>query len=143
MLLYRSKMACRIHGFLSLTLYSQPPVGVEKSESKLITQCYSFQILYTPVSLCSLAQARRTSRCRALSNGILVGLWLLNHILGSERCTVRLLTVWLATSFNWVGMERRRVVLSLSLMVFSFLPASNLLVTVGFVVAERVLYIPR
>ncbi|GBN79843.1 Transmembrane and TPR repeat-containing protein 1 [Araneus ventricosus] len=39
-------------------------------------------------------------------------------------------------------MERRRVVLSLSLMVFSFLPASNLLVTVGFVVAERVLYIP-
>nr|XP_042899356.1 protein O-mannosyl-transferase TMTC1 [Parasteatoda tepidariorum] len=40
------------------------------------------------------------------------------------------------------GMERRRILLSLSLMVFSFLPASNLLVTVGFVVAERVLYIP-
>ncbi|GIY32632.1 protein O-mannosyl-transferase TMTC1 [Caerostris extrusa] len=40
------------------------------------------------------------------------------------------------------GIERRRVLLSLSVMVFSFLPASNLLVTVGFVVAERVLYIP-
>ncbi|XP_054720801.1 protein O-mannosyl-transferase TMTC1-like [Uloborus diversus] len=40
------------------------------------------------------------------------------------------------------GIERRRVCLSLSLMIFSFLPASNLLVTVGFVVAERVLYIP-
>ncbi|GFR02336.1 protein O-mannosyl-transferase TMTC1 [Trichonephila clavata] len=46
------------------------------------------------------------------------------------------------TAFRLQGMERRRVVLSLSLMVFSFLPASNLLVTVGFVVAERVLYIP-
>ncbi|CAL1262263.1 unnamed protein product [Larinioides sclopetarius] len=46
------------------------------------------------------------------------------------------------TSIRQQGMERRRVVLSLSLMVFSFLPASNLLVTVGFVVAERVLYIP-
>ncbi|XP_035224097.1 protein O-mannosyl-transferase TMTC1-like, partial [Stegodyphus dumicola] len=40
------------------------------------------------------------------------------------------------------GMDRRRILLSLSLMVFSFLPASNLLVTVGFVVAERILYIP-
>ncbi|XP_067137784.1 protein O-mannosyl-transferase TMTC1-like isoform X2 [Centruroides vittatus] len=41
------------------------------------------------------------------------------------------------------GTERRRVFLSLSLLVFPFLPASNLFVTVGFVVAERVLYIPR
>ncbi|GFY68111.1 protein O-mannosyl-transferase TMTC1 [Trichonephila inaurata madagascariensis] len=46
------------------------------------------------------------------------------------------------TAFRLQGMERHRVVLSLSLMIFSFLPASNLLVTVGFVVAERVLYIP-
>ena len=35
------------------------------------------------------------------------------------------------------------VLLSLSLMVVPFLPASNLLLRVGFVVAERILYIPR
>ncbi|GIY85415.1 protein O-mannosyl-transferase TMTC1 [Caerostris darwini] len=46
------------------------------------------------------------------------------------------------TAIRLQGLERRRVLLSLSVMVFSFLPASNLLVTVGFVVAERVLYIP-
>ncbi|CAH1154750.1 unnamed protein product [Phaedon cochleariae] len=34
------------------------------------------------------------------------------------------------------------VVLGLCLLVFPFLPATNLFVTVGFVVAERVLYIP-
>ena len=34
------------------------------------------------------------------------------------------------------------VIMSLSLMVFPFIPAANLLFYVGFVVAERVLYIP-
>uniref|UniRef100_A0A6P7GW49 Protein O-mannosyl-transferase TMTC1-like n=1 Tax=Diabrotica virgifera virgifera TaxID=50390 RepID=A0A6P7GW49_DIAVI len=34
------------------------------------------------------------------------------------------------------------IVLGLLLLVLPFLPATNLLVTVGFVVAERVLYIP-
>lgn len=33
--------------------------------------------------------------------------------------------------------------IGLLLMVLPFVPASNLLVTVGFVIAERVLYIPR
>lgn len=35
------------------------------------------------------------------------------------------------------------LVLGLLLLVLPFLPATNLVVTVGFVVAERVLYIPR
>nr|CAH7751743.1 unnamed protein product [Callosobruchus chinensis] len=35
------------------------------------------------------------------------------------------------------------MVLGLMLLIIPFLPAANLLVTVGFVVAERVLYIPR
>ena len=34
-------------------------------------------------------------------------------------------------------------VVGLLLLVVPFVPASNLLVTVGFVIAERVLYIPR
>ncbi|GFT01195.1 uncharacterized protein TNCV_3373171 [Trichonephila clavipes] len=53
-----SNLACRIHGFMSLTPYSQFPVGVKKSESRLITRCYSFPVLYTPVSVLS-CQARR------------------------------------------------------------------------------------
>ena len=40
-------------------------------------------------------------------------------------------------------MQRKRVVLlSLSMMIIPFLPASNLFFPVGFVVAERILYIP-
>ncbi|XP_076346321.1 protein O-mannosyl-transferase TMTC1-like isoform X2 [Tachypleus tridentatus] len=38
--------------------------------------------------------------------------------------------------------ETKTVTIALATCVISFLPASNLLVTVGFVVAERVLYIP-
>ncbi|XP_042240154.1 protein O-mannosyl-transferase TMTC1-like [Homarus americanus] len=38
--------------------------------------------------------------------------------------------------------EGRTLLLGLALMVLPFLPATNLLFTVGFVVAERVLYIP-
>ena len=37
---------------------------------------------------------------------------------------------------------RQGVLFALSILVFPFLPASNLLFPVGFVVAERVLYIP-
>ena len=47
-------------------------------------------------------------------------------------------------SYSITGSERHRkvVLFSLSLMVFPFLPATNLFFPVGFVVAERVLYLP-
>ncbi|GFX81427.1 hypothetical protein TNCV_142771 [Trichonephila clavipes] len=51
--LYSSHIACKIHGFISLTPYSEPPDGVTKSELRLITPCYSFPVLYTPVSVLS------------------------------------------------------------------------------------------
>ena len=38
--------------------------------------------------------------------------------------------------------SHKSVILSLSLMIFPYLPASNLFFPVGFVVAERVLYLP-
>ena len=46
--------------------------------------------------------------------------------------------------YGMIGREphRRRVLFSLCLMVVPFLPASNLFFPVGFVIAERVLYIP-
>ncbi|KAK9874622.1 hypothetical protein WA026_005451, partial [Henosepilachna vigintioctopunctata] len=40
------------------------------------------------------------------------------------------------------GQRHLPVTLGIALMVFPFLPATNIFVTVGFVVAERVLYIP-
>ena len=46
--------------------------------------------------------------------------------------------------YDMIGREphRRKVLFSLCLMVVPFLPASNLFFPVGFVIAERVLYIP-
>ncbi|KAG0717996.1 Transmembrane and TPR repeat-containing protein 1 [Chionoecetes opilio] len=41
------------------------------------------------------------------------------------------------------GREGKTVLLAVSLLVLPFLPATNLFFTVGFVVAERILYIPR
>ena len=49
------------------------------------------------------------------------------------------LGVW---SVNGCGERHRAVALSLSLLVLPYLPASNLFFPVGFVVAERVLYLP-
>lgn len=44
---------------------------------------------------------------------------------------------------DFSSVQRKRVVLlALSMSVIPFLPASNLFVPVGFVVAERVLYVP-
>lgn len=48
--------------------------------------------------------------------------------------------------FSFTSKQHQRhvpVVLGFLLLVLPFLPATNLVVTVGFVVAERVLYIPR
>ena len=45
-------------------------------------------------------------------------------------------------SVNNTGPYQQGVLFGLSLLVFPFLPASNLLFPVGFVVAERILYIP-
>ncbi|GFY19991.1 hypothetical protein TNCV_2146841 [Trichonephila clavipes] len=38
-------------GFMSLTPYSQPPVGIKYSGSRLIAPSYSFPVLYTPVTV--------------------------------------------------------------------------------------------
>lgn len=40
-------------------------------------------------------------------------------------------------------LERREALLGLLFLILPFLPASNLFFRVGFVVAERVLYMPR
>ena len=43
---------------------------------------------------------------------------------------------------NLDGRDSLGVLMSLSLLILPFLPASNLFFPVGFVLAERVLYIP-
>ncbi|GFY05663.1 hypothetical protein TNCV_4403301 [Trichonephila clavipes] len=67
--LYSPNLACRIHGVMSLTPYSQPPVGIETHHSMLLVS--------SPLhsSLCALLPSR-VARWRALSNGTLVGRWL-------------------------------------------------------------------
>ena len=45
-------------------------------------------------------------------------------------------------SITRVGHTAKAAIISLALMIFPFLPASNLFFPVGFVVAERVLYLP-
>ena len=52
------------------------------------------------------------------------------------------LTGLAAWSLSGRGERHRTVAISLSLLVLPYLPASNLFFPVGFVVAERVLYIP-
>ncbi|XP_061706674.1 protein O-mannosyl-transferase TMTC1-like [Cydia pomonella] len=60
--------------------------------------------------------------------------------------TVAALIVLIALSYKcWIDLELQRhppAAVGLMLLVIPYLPASNLLVTVGFVVAERVLYLP-
>ncbi|GFY22886.1 transposable element Tcb1 transposase [Trichonephila clavipes] len=51
--LYVSNLECRIHDFMSLTPYFQPPVGVKQSESRIITPCYLFLALYSRFSVLS------------------------------------------------------------------------------------------
>ena len=52
-----------------------------------------------------------------------------------------MLLLFLQKEFD--SLHRRRVVLfSLAMLIIPFLPASNLFLPVGFVVAERILYIP-
>ena len=49
------------------------------------------------------------------------------------------LAIWSATG---CGKRHRAVAISLTLLILPYLPASNLFFPVGFVVAERVLYLP-
>ena len=61
-----------------------------------------------------------------------------------------LATLATLVSVTWLGVygitgqqrTRKATILSLSLIVFPYIPASNLFFPVGFVVAERVLYVP-
>lgn len=48
-----------------------------------------------------------------------------------------------AMAINIKNQRCAPLVLGILLLILPFLPATNLFVTVGFVVAERVLYIPR
>ena len=65
--------------------------------------------------------------------------------LGTLAFFIFLLSLSLASLIGWSSPKghRRVILLGLSLLVVPFLPASNLFLRVGFVVAERILYIPR
>ncbi|XP_027451121.1 protein O-mannosyl-transferase TMTC2-like [Zalophus californianus] len=53
---------------------------------------------------------------------------------------------WIPSAWHtaWqMRLEHKEVLVGLLFLVFPFIPASNLFFRVGFVVAERVLYMPR
>ena len=56
--------------------------------------------------------------------------------------SVIVLLVLIAYSLTYKTRRAKTILFALCLMVFPFLPASNLFFPVGFVVAERVLYVP-
>ena len=62
-----------------------------------------------------------------------------NLIIMATFLSLGLLSVYSVTKVTFTA---KAVVISLALMIFPFLPASNLFFPVGFVVAERVLYLP-
>ena len=71
---------------------------------------------------------------------------LINSVMDPHNL-LTLATFAAVTILSWRGITGRNksdklMVLALALLVFPFIPASNLLFPVGFVVAERVLYLP-
>ena len=64
--------------------------------------------------------------------------------IGDSRniATIIFYTFFFLLSYKAIFLKDRVLTLSLSLIVFPFLPASNLFFPVGFVIAERVLYLP-
>ncbi|GFU95070.1 hypothetical protein TNCV_4138541 [Trichonephila clavipes] len=86
---------------MSLKPYSLLSVGVKKSELRLITPCYSFPVLYTPVSVLS-CPGKTCNPMVSIEQWYSRRLTAPKPIRGSERFTVHLLTARLAPSFNWV-----------------------------------------
>ncbi len=64
----------------------------------------------------------------------------LRNILTMATVAMLLTLSWIALTKN--GRNAKIILFSLSLLVFPYVPASNLFFPVGFVVAERVLYLP-
>lgn len=71
-----AKMTYRIHSFLSMASYFQPPIWLKQSESRPVITSYSFPVLQ--ISFAVFAQVKRDTRWRTLSNNMLVGQLLQN-----------------------------------------------------------------
>ena len=68
---------------------------------------------------------------------------LITSLIDPHNCCTLMVVVCVAGLAIWSATGRHRAVaISLSLLILPYLPASNLFFPVGFVVAERVLYLP-
>ncbi|GFW19198.1 hypothetical protein TNCV_255251 [Trichonephila clavipes] len=68
--------------FMSWTSYSQPSFGFKKSQSRLITPCYSFPVFYTPVSVLSYL-------CKTCSPMASIEQWYCRRSMAPETYTVK------------------------------------------------------
>lgn len=111
---YSCNLPCKIHGFVNLAKYFQPPVGVTEFIGVGIDTHPSMLLLSSPLeSLCYLAQRRHAARWRTLNISTLVGLWHPKTIRRSEFCTDRLMTFLLKFKIIFVdGSETRYLPLS-------------------------------
>ena len=112
-----------------------PPVALETPYRQLSWAYLTFVnswLLLNPWNLCADWRFGTVPLINSLSDPLnLLTLLTLGSLAG--------LAVW---SVRGCGQTHRTVALSLSLLVLPYLPASNLFFPVGFVVAERVLYLP-
>lgn len=88
--------------------------------------------------------ARYCSFRRPFFNGY--AFFFVNCLSSCLRCVSNRVTIHSFVLFFFIVLQQQRhppLVLGWMFLVLPFLPASNLLITVGFVIAERVLYISR
>ena len=114
------------------------PASYESAPVKQLTWCYliavNFWLLLSPSELCCDWTMKTIPLLEELGD-------LRN--LATLSTAVLLLSLGMAAVFGSRSRHRRHtLIMSLSLISIPFLPASNLFFPVGFVVAERVLYLP-
>ncbi|KAA0187497.1 hypothetical protein HAZT_HAZT006561 [Hyalella azteca] len=105
----------------------------------------SLQVLLTPAQNCWLLLCPSSLSCdwQLGSVPLLRHPWSDARVLASLALGVVLLLLLKRAIQDLCTEEGRALLWSLAVMLCSFLPASNLFFPVGFVLAERLLYIPR
>lgn len=115
------------------------PLAFEKSlTTKILSQLhlygYNFKLLLFPATLC----------CDYTVNAIphVVSIFDSRNLLSAAFLSTVAHLIRVAFRATTSHHHRHAILVSLSLIIIPFLPASNLFFPVGFVLAERVLYIP-
>jgi len=121
--------------FLLLFRYVNPPTALESPYRQLSWMHLSFINLWL-----LLNPSRLSADWRFGAAPVITSLWDPHNLL----TFVTFVTVTLLATYGLAGSRQRQKILlfGISLAVFPYIPASNLFFPVGFVIAERILYLP-